>query len=137
MGDYLITEAGFGADMGAERFFDVKCRVSGLRPDVAVLVVDRARAQGALAAASRSSPGKPLPPEMLEENPDDVRAGAANLRHHIEILAPLRGLARSSRSTRSRATTTPSTTSIREIAEAAGARVAVTPARGARRRGRR
>ena len=37
--DYLLTEAGFGSDMGAERFFDVKCRVSGLRPDAAVLVV--------------------------------------------------------------------------------------------------
>ncbi|WP_410969694.1 formate--tetrahydrofolate ligase, partial [Salmonella sp. SAL4450] len=37
-GDYLLTEAGFGADMGAERFFNLKCRVSGLRPDAAVLV---------------------------------------------------------------------------------------------------
>jgi formate--tetrahydrofolate ligase len=46
-GDYLVTEAGFGADMGAERFFNIKCRASGLRPDAAVLVVT-VRAQGAL-----------------------------------------------------------------------------------------
>jgi formate--tetrahydrofolate ligase len=85
MGDYLITEAGFGADMGAERFFNVKCRVSGLRPDVAVLVTT-VRALKAHSGHFRVVAGKPLPPEMLVENPDDVRAGAANLRHHIEIV---------------------------------------------------
>ncbi len=86
MGDYLVTEAGFGSDMGAERFFDLKCRVSGLRPDVAVLVAT-VRALKAHSGRYVVRPGKALPPEMLAENPDDVRAGAANLEHHIEILA--------------------------------------------------
>jgi formate--tetrahydrofolate ligase len=86
LGDYLVTEAGFGSDMGAERFFDLKCRVSGLRPDVAVLVAT-VRALKAHSGRYVVRPGKPLPPEMLAENPDDVRAGAANLEHHIEILA--------------------------------------------------
>jgi formate--tetrahydrofolate ligase len=85
MGDFLVTEAGFGSDMGAERFFDVKCRVSGLRPDVAVLVTT-VRALKAHSGRFVVKPGKPLPPEMLAESPDDVRAGASNLAHHIEIL---------------------------------------------------
>jgi formate--tetrahydrofolate ligase len=84
-GDYLITEAGFGADMGAERFFDVKCRVSGLRPDAALLVVT-VRALKTHSGHYRVVAGKPLPPEMLEENVEDVRAGAVNLRRHIEIV---------------------------------------------------
>ncbi|MBS4946202.1 MAG: formate--tetrahydrofolate ligase [Rothia mucilaginosa] len=63
--DYVITEAGFGADMGAERFFNVKCRVSGLYKLV---------------------PGKPLPEGMLQESPSDVEKGAENLKKHIEIV---------------------------------------------------
>jgi len=84
-GDFLITEAGFGADMGAERFFDVKCRVSGLTPDAAVLVVT-VRALKAHSGRYKVVAGKPLPPEMIEEHPEDVEAGAANLRAHIEIV---------------------------------------------------
>ena len=83
--DYLLTEAGFGADMGAERFFDVKCRVSGLTPDAAVVVVT-VRALKTHSGRFKVVAGKPLPPEMLAENPDDVRAGAANLRAHIDIV---------------------------------------------------
>jgi len=82
-GDYLITEAGFGADMGAERFFNIKCRVSGLIPDAAV-VVTTARALKAHSGAHRIVPGKPLPPAILEENPEEVRAGGANLVKQIE-----------------------------------------------------
>ena len=63
-GDYLITEAGFGADMGAERFFNIKCRVSGLRPDAAVLVAT-VRALKAHSGRFKVVAGKPLPPEML------------------------------------------------------------------------
>ena len=81
--DYLITEAGFGADMGAERFFNIKCRASGLRPDAAVLVAT-VRALKAHSGRYRIVAGKPLPPELLEENPDDVREGAANLIQQIE-----------------------------------------------------
>jgi formate--tetrahydrofolate ligase len=83
MCDYLITEAGFGADMGAERFFNIKCRVSGMVPDAAVLVAT-VRALKAHSGRYKVVAGKPLPPEMLEENPDDVRAGAANLAKQIE-----------------------------------------------------
>jgi formate--tetrahydrofolate ligase len=83
MGDYLVTEAGFGADMGAERFFDVKCRVSGLVPDAAVLVTT-VRAMKAHSGRHRIVPGRPLPPELLAENPDEVRVGGANLRKQIE-----------------------------------------------------
>ena len=82
-GDYLITEAGFGADMGAERFFNIKCRVSGLTPDAAV-VVTTVRALKAHSGAHRIVPGKPLPPAILEENPDEVRVGGANLVKQIE-----------------------------------------------------
>ncbi|MCE2817892.1 MAG: formate--tetrahydrofolate ligase [Ilumatobacteraceae bacterium] len=81
--DYLITEAGFGADMGAERFFNIKCRVSGMTPDAAVLVAT-VRALKAHSGQYRVVAGKPLPPDMLKENPDDVRAGAANLVKQIE-----------------------------------------------------
>ncbi|MGO4958281.1 formate--tetrahydrofolate ligase [Luteococcus sp. Sow4_B9] len=83
--DYLLTEAGFGADMGAERFFNVKCRVSGLRPDAAVLVTT-VRALKAHSGRFRVVAGKPLPDEMLQNRPEDVRAGAANLRKHIQIV---------------------------------------------------
>ncbi|MBI4942704.1 MAG: formate--tetrahydrofolate ligase [Actinobacteria bacterium] len=82
-GDYLITEAGFGADMGAERFFNIKCRVSGITPDAAV-VVATVRALKAHSGKYKVVAGRPLPPEMLAENPDDVLAGAANLRKQIE-----------------------------------------------------
>jgi formate--tetrahydrofolate ligase len=83
MGDFLVTEAGFGADMGAERFFNVKCRVSGLVPDAAVLVAT-VRALKAHSGRHDIRPGKPLPPALLEENPEEVLVGGANLRKQIE-----------------------------------------------------
>jgi formate--tetrahydrofolate ligase len=83
--DFVITEAGFGADMGAERFFNVKCRTSGLIPDVAVLVVT-VRALKAHSGRFRIVAGKPLPEDLLAPSPDAVRAGAANLLKHIEIV---------------------------------------------------
>lgn len=83
--DFVITEAGFGADMGAERFFNVKCRVSGLRPAVAVLVVT-VRALKAHSGRFKIVPGKPLPAELLAESAEDVRAGAENMIKHIEIV---------------------------------------------------
>jgi formate--tetrahydrofolate ligase len=82
-GDFLVTEAGFGADMGAERFFNIKCRASGLTPNAAV-VVATVRALKAHSGKYRIVAGKPLPGELLRENPDDVAAGAANLRKQIE-----------------------------------------------------
>jgi formate--tetrahydrofolate ligase len=82
-GDFLITEAGFGADMGAERFFNIKCRASGLLPDAAV-VVTTVRALKAHSGRHRVIAGRPLPEAMLDENPDEVHAGGANLRKQIE-----------------------------------------------------
>jgi formate--tetrahydrofolate ligase len=82
-GDYLITEAGFGADMGAERFFNIKCRNSGLVPDAAVLV-STVRALKAHSGRFKIVAGRPLPDELLAENPDDVHAGAANLTKQID-----------------------------------------------------
>jgi formate--tetrahydrofolate ligase len=84
-GEYLVTEAGFGSDMGAERFFNIKCRTSGLVPDAAV-VVTTVRAMKLHSGRYRVVAGRPLPPEMLEENPDEVRMGAANLLAHLGIV---------------------------------------------------
>ena len=82
-GDFLVTEAGFGADMGAERFFNIKCRVSGLTPDAAV-VVATVRALKSHSGKYRVVAGRPLPEAMLAENPEDVLIGAANLRKQLE-----------------------------------------------------
>ena len=122
-GDYLITEAGFGADMGAERFFNIKCRTSGLAPDAAVLVAT-VRALKAHSGKYRVVAGRPLPDELLAERPDDVEAGAANLRKQIENVVvhgvtPVVAI-------NAFPTDHPSEHDvIRRIAEAAGARVAV------------
>jgi formate--tetrahydrofolate ligase len=83
--DIVLTEAGFGADMGAERFFDVKCRTEGLTPDLAVIVTT-VRAMKAHSGRYDIKPGKDLPPALLEENPDDVLAGLPNLAAHIGIV---------------------------------------------------
>ncbi|HMQ35511.1 MAG TPA: formate--tetrahydrofolate ligase [Chloroflexaceae bacterium] len=80
--EYLVTEAGFGADMGGEKFFDIKCRASGLWPAAAV-VVATIRALKSHTGKYKIVAGKPLPAELLLENPDDVEAGGANLRRQI------------------------------------------------------
>jgi formate--tetrahydrofolate ligase len=84
-GEFLITEAGFGADMGAERFFNIKCRTSGLVPDAAV-VVTTVRAMKLHSGRHRVVAGRPLPEAMLEENPEEVHLGAANLLAHVGIV---------------------------------------------------
>lgn len=83
--DYVVTEAGFGVDIGAEKFFNLKCRASGLWPDVAVIVAT-IRALKAHSGKYDIVAGKPLPPALLHENPDDVISGGANLRRQIENL---------------------------------------------------
>jgi len=83
--DIVCTEAGFGADMGAEKFFDIKCRASGLGPDAAV-VVATVRALKMHGGVGKIVAGKPLDPALLEENVDAVRTGAANLAAHIGIV---------------------------------------------------
>ncbi|MGH9296230.1 MAG: formate--tetrahydrofolate ligase, partial [Acidimicrobiales bacterium] len=75
-GDYLVTESGFGADMGAERFFNLKCRTSGLVPSAAV-VVATVRALKAHSGKHKIVAGKDLPEALLAENPDEVAVGGA------------------------------------------------------------
>ena len=81
--DFLLTEAGFGADMGAERFFNIKCRYSGIAPDAAVLVAT-VRGLKAHSGNHKIVAGRPLPEALLAENPDEVHAGGANLRKQLE-----------------------------------------------------
>jgi formate--tetrahydrofolate ligase len=81
--DVLVTEAGFGADMGAEKFFDIKCRASGLVPDAAVIVAT-IRALKMNGGVGKVVAGKPLDPALLENNPEGVRKGGANLAKQIE-----------------------------------------------------
>jgi len=81
--EIVCTEAGFGADMGAEKFFDIKCRASGLRPDAAV-VVATVRALKMHGGVGRIVAGKPLDPALTRENVAAVRSGAANLAKQIE-----------------------------------------------------
>jgi formate--tetrahydrofolate ligase len=85
LADYVITESGFGADIGAEKFFNIKCRYSGMKPDAAVLVVT-IRALKMHTDKYKIIPGKPLNPDMLAENVADVEAGAVNMVRHIENL---------------------------------------------------
>ena len=81
--EIACTEAGFGADMGAEKFFDIKCRQSGLRPDAAVMVAT-VRALKMHGGVGRIVAGKPLDPALEAENVDAVRKGSANLAAQIE-----------------------------------------------------
>lgn len=82
LGDYVITESGFGADIGMEKFFDIKCRYSGLIPNCVVLVAT-IRALKMHGGGPRVVPGKPLAAAYTEENLDLLNAGMANLVAHI------------------------------------------------------
>jgi len=85
LADYVVTESGFGSDCGAEKFFDIKCRTCGLIPNVEVLVCT-VRALKLHSGRFRVRPGRPLPPELLQEDLGALREGAENLRAHVEIL---------------------------------------------------
>ncbi|CAN5699963.1 formate--tetrahydrofolate ligase [soil metagenome] len=123
-GDFLITEAGFGADMGAERFFNIKCRNSGLKPDAAVLVAT-VRALKVHSGRHKVKAGQPLPDELLKESPDDVYAGADNLRKQIENIR-VHGVSPVVAINAFPTDHESEHEAIREIAEAMGARVAVS-----------
>ena len=82
--DYVVTEAGFGSDIGMEKFFDIKCRASGLTPDVVVLVAT-IRALKMHGGGSRVVAGFDLPREYVEEDLGLLEAGLSNLRAHIAI----------------------------------------------------
>ena len=84
-GEYVVTESGFGADIGAEKFFNIKARIAGLRPNAVVLVAT-IRALKAHTGKYRIIPGKPIDPELREENVADVEAGAVNMVRHLENL---------------------------------------------------
>ncbi len=85
LGDYLVTESGFGADIGFEKFWNLKCRFSGLKPNCAV-VVATIRALKCHGGAPIPRPGRPMPPEYSEEHVDWVEKGTENLLHHINTV---------------------------------------------------
>ena len=84
LGDYVVTESGFGADIGMEKFFDIKCRYSGLIPNAVVLVAT-IRALKMHGGGPRVVPGRPLDAAYTGENLGLLEAGGCNLARHIEI----------------------------------------------------
>jgi formyltetrahydrofolate synthetase len=84
LADYVITESGFGADMGMEKFMNIKCRYSGLKPSVVVLVAT-IRALKMHGGGPKVVAGKPLDPAYTSENLDLLRAGLGNMLHHIKV----------------------------------------------------
>jgi len=83
LSDYVVTESGFGADCGAEKFFNIKCRISGLVPN-AVVVVCSVRALKMHSGDFKVVAGKPLSEDLLRENTDAVERGGCNLEKQIE-----------------------------------------------------
>jgi formate--tetrahydrofolate ligase len=110
--------------MGAERFFNIKCRTSGMTPDAAV-VVATVRALKVHSGNHKVVAGKDLPPALLEENPDEVHAGAANLRKQIENMR-LHGVSPVVCINAFPTDHDSEHAAIREIAESMGARAAVS-----------
>ena len=85
LGDYHVTESGFGADIGFEKFWNLKCRFSGLKPHVSVIVTT-IRALKMHGGGPRVAPGKPMDPAYTESNPRLVEKGVGNLIAHIETV---------------------------------------------------
>jgi len=85
LGDYHLTESGFGADIGFEKFWNLKCRFSGLKPNAAVLVAT-IRALKCHGGAPIPVPGRPMPEEYSKENVKWVEEGCKNLVHHINTV---------------------------------------------------
>lgn len=81
--EFVVTESGFGADMGAEKFVNIKCHYSGLKPDAALLVCS-IRALKMHGGSYNIRPGKALPPALVEENIPDLKNGISNLEKQIE-----------------------------------------------------
>ncbi len=88
LADYHLTESGFGADIGFEKFWNVKCRYSGNTPNVSVITatIRALKSHGINAGALPCPPGKPLPQEYFEENLAWLEDGACNLIHHINTV---------------------------------------------------
>ena len=117
LGDYAITEAGFGADLGAEKFCNIKCRLSGLRPDVAVVVatVRALKYNGSVARA-----------DLGTENLDALRQGLPNLLKHIDNMQQVFGLPVVVALNRFAADTEAELTLVQEACAAHGATAALT-----------
>lgn len=81
--DFVVTESGFGSDLGYEKFCDIKCRAAGLEPDCAVIVAT-VRALKVHSGKFAVAPGLPIPEALLREDVESVTAGAANLAHHVD-----------------------------------------------------
>ena len=127
LADYHITESGFGADIGFEKFWNVKCRFSGNVPNVSVITttIRALKHHGVNAGALPCPPGKPIPKEYAEENLAWLEDGASNLLKHIETvkkagIKPVVAINAFYTDTEEEIKLT------RKIAEAAGARVAVS-----------
>ena len=124
LGDYHITESGFGADIGFEKFWNLKCRFSGLVPNAAV-VVATIRALKCHGGAPIPVPGKPMPKEYQGENVEWVEKGCGNLIHHINNVKKA-GINPVVCINAFYTDTDNEIKKVRELAEAAGARVALS-----------
>ncbi|UCH80546.1 MAG: formate--tetrahydrofolate ligase [Nitrospiraceae bacterium] len=124
LADYHVTESGFGADIGFEKFWNLKCRFSGLVPDAAV-VVATIRALKCHGGAPVPVPGKPMPEEYGSENVEWVEKGCANLLHHIKNVRKA-GISPVVCINAFYTDTDAEIVKVRELAEAAGAKVALS-----------
>jgi formate--tetrahydrofolate ligase len=124
LADYHITESGFGADIGFEKFWNLKCRFSGLKPHAAVLVAT-IRALKCHGGAPIPVPGRPMPEEYKTENVGWVEKGCENLVHHINTVKKA-GINPVVCINAFYTDTENEIKAVRRIAEAAGARVAVS-----------
>ncbi|HAK60679.1 MAG TPA: formate--tetrahydrofolate ligase [Nitrospiraceae bacterium] len=124
LGDYVITESGFAADIGFEKFWNLKCRMSGLKPNAAV-VVATIRALKCHGGAPIPVPGRPLPDEYKGENVGWVEKGCENLVHHINTVKKA-GINPVVCINAFHTDTDNEIKAVRKMAEAAGARVALS-----------
>jgi formate--tetrahydrofolate ligase len=124
LSDYHVTESGFGADIGFEKFWNLKCRYSGLVPDAAV-VVATIRALKCHGGAPVPVPGKPMPEEYNSENVEWVAKGCENLIHHIKNVRKA-GISPVVCINAFYTDTDAEIAKVRELAEAAGAKVALS-----------
>ncbi len=124
LADYHVTESGFGADIGFEKFWNLKCRYSGLKPDCAVIVAT-IRALKCHGGAPVPVPGKPMPEEYSTENVEWVAKGCANLIHHIRNVRKA-GISPVVCINAFYTDTDAEIAKVRELSEAEGARVALS-----------
>jgi formyltetrahydrofolate synthetase len=124
LGDYLVTESGFAADIGFEKFWNLKCRFSGLKPQCAVLVAT-IRALKCHGGGPPVPPGKPMDPEYTKEHVDWVEKGCGNLVHHINTIRKA-GINPVVCINSFHTDTKDEIAVVKKMAEAAGARVAVS-----------